>query len=249
MSRVIAAVDDSATAAAVLAMASAVAEVLGAEVDAVNVGGGGATAAATAARAEVPFRIVAGEPLPALVALADEADVVSFVIGQRSRVRSEGTGPTALGVADAVVQPVVVVPPDTTPPERIRRVLVAMEGTPARARQLRRTLSLARPAADLEVVVVHVDDEASLPMFSDHAGYDTEAFAAEFLTRYAPGVTVTRLELRIGSPVEEILRACETEQPDVLAMGWPHHGRPGRGDVVRRVLERATTPLLLVATR
>jgi len=249
MSRVVAAIDDSAAAAAVLATASAVAGVLGAEVDAVTVGGGGGTAAAAAARAELPLRTLAGEPLPTLVALADEGDVVCFVIGQRSRVRSGTTGHMALGIAAAVVQPVVVVPPEATAvPGRIRRVLVAMEGTPARARHLRRALSLASPAAELDVVVVHVDDEQSLPMFSDHAGYDTEAYAAEFLTRYAPGVPVTRLELRVGSPVEEILHACETEQPDLLAMGWPHHGRPAGGQVARQVLERATTPVLLVAT-
>jgi len=248
MSRVIAAVDDSAAAAAVLAMARAVGEVLAADVDAVNVGGGGGTAAAAAARADVPFRTLTGEPLPTLVALGDEDDVVSFVVGQRNRVRSGTTGHTALGIADAVVQPVVVVPPDAAVPDRIRRVLVAMEGTPARARQLRRALSLASSAAELEVVVVHVDDEGSLPMFSDHAGYDTEAYAAEFLTRYAPGIPVTRLELRVGPPVEEILRTCDVECPDLLAMGWPHHGRPGGGQVARQVLERATTPVLLVAT-
>lgn len=248
MSRVIAAVDDSAAAAAVLAMARAVGEALAAAVDAVNVGGGGGTAAAAAARAEVPFRTLTGEPLPTLVALGDEDDVVSFVVGQRSRVGSGTTGHTALGIADAVVQPVVVVPPDAAVPDRIRRVLVAMEGTPARARQLRRALSLASSAAALEVVVVHVDDEGSLPMFSDHAGYDTEAYAAEFLARYAPGVPVTRLELRVGPPVEKILHACDTECPDLLAMGWPHHGRPGGGRIARQVLERATTPVLLVAT-
>ena len=63
-----------------------------------------------------------------------------------------------------------------------------------------------------------------------------------------PGVPVSRLVLRVGSPVEAILRACEDEHPDVLALGWPHDVRDGRGEVAHAVLDRSTTPVLLVAT-
>jgi hypothetical protein len=222
--------------------------VFGSQVEAVTVTDAlGETAAATAARARVPFRSLPGDPLGRLLELGAEDDVVAFAIGQRSHVGAGATGHLALGVASGVVQPVLVVPPQGEVPAHFRRVLMAMEGRPGRTRHLRRAVALAA-GAELELVILHVDDEDSLPMFSDHAGYDTEAYAEEFVARYVPGLPVARLELRVGSPVEQILRTCEAERPDVLALGWPHDTRDGRGEIPRAVLERAATPVLLVAT-
>lgn len=248
MSRIIAAVDDSSAAARVLAAAQALSGPFGAEVEALTVArSAGGTAAATAARARVPFRAVPGDPLERLVELAADDDVVAFAIGQRSHAGTGVTGHLCLGLAGQVVQPVLAVPPRVPVPARFRRVLMAMEGRPGRVRHLRRALA---PVAigDLELIIVHVDDEESLPMFSDHGAYDTEAYAAEFLARYVPGVPVARLHLRVGSPVEEILRSCEEVRPDLLALGWPHDTRDGVGEVAHAVLERAPRPVLLVAT-
>lgn len=248
MSRVIAAMDNSATAERVLAAAAAVAPVLGATVECVHVSDvEGRTAASTAASAGVPFRTVPGDPLTQLVALAGDDDVIAFAIGQRSRVGTGATGHLALGLADAVDKPVLIVPPGAAVPERVQRVLIAMEGAPGRARALKRAVALAA-AADLEMVVVHVDDESSIPSFSDQVHYETEAYASEFLARYAPGAPEMRLELRIGTPVDEILGTCDSERPDLIAMGWPHAHHPDRGSVVRAVLERSPVPVLLVAT-
>jgi len=245
MTKVIAAVDDSAIAAAVLGCAHPLAELLGAQVEAVTVTDAhGETAAATAARAGVPFRAVPGDPLAVLVSLADEGDVIAFVVGQRSHPGTGPTGHLALGLAAAVLQPVLVVPAGAAVPSRFHRVLVAMAGVPGRGRQLGRALRLVS-TEDLELIVLHVDDESSLPLFSDHAVYDTEAYAEEFLARFVPGTRAARLELRVGSPVEEVLRLCEAERPDAIAMGWPHDHA---GVVPQRVLERSPAPVLLVAT-
>lgn len=249
MSRIIAAVDDSAAAHPVVAAAHLLAPVFGADVEGVHVTDvEGRTAASAAASFGIRFRTVPGDPLARLVALASDDDVVGFAIGQRSKVAGAATGHLALGLVDSVDKPVLVVPPRAVIPARFRRVLIAMEGLPGRTRDLKRAIALAS-GAELELIVVHVDDESSVPSFSDQVQYETEAYAEEFLARYAPGAPDMRLELRIGSPVDQILATCAVEQPDVVAMGWPHADGPRRGDVVRAVLERSPVPVLLVATR
>jgi nucleotide-binding universal stress UspA family protein len=249
MSTIVAAVDNSAAAHPVVAAAHLLAPIFGAGVECVHVAEvEGRTAASVAAALGVPFRTLPGDPLASLIELADDDDVVGFAIGQRSQVPAATTGHLALGLADSVDKPVLVVSPQAVVPDRFRRVLIAMAGVPGRGRDLKRAIALAA-RTELDLVAVHVDDEGSVPAFSDQVQYETEAYAEEFLARYAPGAPGVRLDLRIGAPVDEILAACAEEHSDVIAMGWPHADRPGRGDVVRAVLERSPVPVLLVATR
>jgi nucleotide-binding universal stress UspA family protein len=141
---------------------------------------------------------------------------------------------------------VLVVPPDASPPERLHTVLIAMEGTPAKARRVKPVLELAA-AKELDIVVVHVDDEASIPSFSDNPGYETEMYVKEFLARYAPGAPHARLETRIGVPADEIVAAADDAAADLLALGWPQSDDEHRGKVAREVLDRSHVPVLLVA--
>ena len=121
-----------------------------------------------------------------------------------------------------------------------------MEGTPKNTRSLKRTIELATDAG-LELIVVHVDDVDSIPMFSDHPVYETEAYAKEFLARYLYGAPTARLELRVGVPVEEILNAVDETAPDLLAIGWRQSEDPTRGALAHELLSRSHVPLLLVA--
>ena len=121
-----------------------------------------------------------------------------------------------------------------------------MEGTPRNALDMLRTIELGA-AADIELVVVHVEDEDSIPSFSDQVQYESEAYANEFLARYCAGAPQARLVLRIGIPVDEILAAADDVAPDMLAIGWPHSDDPTRGDVAREIVNRSRIPVLLVA--
>jgi nucleotide-binding universal stress UspA family protein len=76
-------------------------------------------------------------------------------------------------------KPVVVVPPGFDPPEHLRTVVVAMEGTPGKARALQRSIEISSRAG-LEIVVVHVHDESSIPLFSDQVQHEGEAYARSF---------------------------------------------------------------------
>lgn len=248
MTTILAAIDDSAAAKPVLDTARALAPVLGADVEAVHVGdAAGQTTQSCAQAVHVPLRTIPGDPLEQIVRLAALDEVVAVVLGARGRPRGRRTvGHLALGVADTIAKPVVVVPPEARPPTVIRNVLVAMAGRPGNSRNLQRAIELAA-AVDLDVVVVHVDDEDTIPSFCDQVQYETEAYAKEFLARYAPGTPVSRLVLRIGVPADEVLATVDELRPDLLAVGWRQHDDPGRGSVAREVVDRSSVPVLLVA--
>ena len=247
MTVVLAAVDDSATTRAVLQTALALAPVLGSDVEALHVGEGpGQTLTGMAESLGVPLRTVAGDPAEVLPDQALRDDVVAVVVGARDqRTGGRPAGHVALSLAGSVSKPVVVVPPGAHPPEQLTRVLVAMQGTAAHAQRLQRAVQVT--SGDVDVVVVHVEDEQSVPSFSDQAQYEVQAYADEFLARCAPGTPQAVVQLRIGPPADEVLRAADEVAPDLLAIGWPQSTDPARGQVAREIVQRAAVPVLVVA--
>jgi nucleotide-binding universal stress UspA family protein len=248
MSRILACIDNSAAARPVLAAARMLAPVLDATVQAVHVReDGDRTARAAAAALGVPFQVVEGDPFEQLASLAADDDIVGLVVGARGcPTGRHPAGHLALGLANRVAKPVIVVPPDAEMPGELHRVLVAMEGTPRNSRRLKRAIELTQ-GAGLELILVHVDDASSIPSFSDQVQHETEAYAHEFLARFAPGAQAARLELRVGEPAAEILTAAESASSDLLAIGWPQSDDPSRGVIAREVLDRSHRPVLLVA--
>jgi nucleotide-binding universal stress UspA family protein len=246
MKRVIAAIDNSAAARPVLAMAQAVATALASTLDVLHViEDGEETARASAETAGTALRTLSGDPVEQLaLAVADE-NVVALVLGARGALAGpRPAGHLALALADRTDKPVIVVPPDAQPPAQLHRVLVAMEGSPGKARALQRTIELSTDAG-LEIVVVHVDEE--IPSFTDQIQHETEAYTQEFLARHVLGAPEARLELRIGVPATQVLGAVESLHPDLVAVGWPHTADPGRAAVAHEILDRSPVPVLLVA--
>jgi nucleotide-binding universal stress UspA family protein len=143
-------------------------------------------------------------------------------------------------------KPLVVVPPDVARLGKLRRILVPLEGTVSTSLAPTRIIDVACDA-ELDVVVLHVHDETSLPSFTDQPQHEADAWAEEFLARYCPGrLGEVRLEVRVGRREEEILRLAEEMDADLIALGWSQKLAPGRAPVVRTVLERGRVPLLLV---
>lgn len=247
MTKIIAAIDNSLAARPVLAMSAALAPVLGAEVEAIYVAEDeGTTARASAEAFGVPFHQVPGDPFRRISELAEDDDVVAVAIGARGRRSGRRIGHLARQVANAIDKPVLIVPPDAQPPERLHTVVIAMESSPRKARSLKPAVAVAA-AADLELVVVHVDDEDSIPSFSDQVAHETDAYAEEFVARYLHGAPKARLELRIGVPADEIIAAVDSAMADMVAIGWPRPADTRRGAVAREVLDRSRVPVLLVA--
>jgi nucleotide-binding universal stress UspA family protein len=128
MRKLIAALDNSATAATVLATAEALADLFGAGVEAVHVGENhDRVPAAAASAAGLRLRRLDGPTVPALVHAGEADDVVGLVLGtRRLPIGGRPIGSTAFEVITSLLKPVVVVPPDTPRPRVIRRVLIPL---------------------------------------------------------------------------------------------------------------------------
>ena len=245
--RLLAAVDNSAVARHVLEAANVIAPLLGASVDAIHIREDGArTARAAASAASLELREVPDHIFERLTEAAREEDVVGLVIGTRSgRLARRLLGHVALDLLVAVSKPLVLVPPHTAMAFQLRRVLVPLDGTTITAAALTETVVLARDA-EVEVDVLHVREEDSLPLFSEQPQHETESWAREFIARYCPAVDLGRLHLRVGRPGEHVVGVAEETGADLIALGWAQDLSPGRASVVREALERSRIPVLLV---
>lgn len=248
MTKVLAAIDDTPTAGAVLASAAAVAQLFDATLEAVHVDVDGCEIAAGHAHgAGVPIEVVEGDVVQSLVAVGGRPDVAALVLGTREEHSAERPlGSTALDVVGGIEKPVVLVPPNAEPLVRVRRVLLPLEGTRTTSLAPAAVLAVADSAA-IDVIVLHVLDEASLPRFTDQPQHETEAWANEFLARYCPtGLRSVRLALRLGRPDRTVVMVAEETGVDLIALGWNQRLVPGRAEIVRAVLERGRLPLMLI---
>jgi nucleotide-binding universal stress UspA family protein len=246
--KVIAALDNSLTAGVVVATAGNFARLFRAEVEAVHVGeDGDRVASRAAAAAGLELRKLSGPTVSALVEAAENEDVVALVVGtRRMPLGGRPVGATALELITALLKPVVVVPPDAPRPATLRRVLVPLEGTLSTSLAPKALIELAQDA-NVEVVIVHVHDAATLPAFTDQPQHQARAWCEEFVARYCPwGVGRVSIELRVGRREEEILSAARETGSDLIALGWAQELAAGRAAVVRAVLERGRIPVLLV---
>jgi nucleotide-binding universal stress UspA family protein len=247
MSKVIAALDNSLAANPVLMTALALGRVLDASVEAVHVPVDGDRVARTAAgAAQVPLRTTSGPVLERLIEIGQAPDVVALVLGARgSPLGRRPLGSTALAVATSLPKPLVIVPPDTRRPGHLRRVLVPLEGREAEGHTPRAIVELAQGEA-LDVVVLNVLEEASLPLFTDQPQHEHAAQVDEFLRRYCPwGIGKVRLEVRVGRCDELVPLLAEELDADIIALGWAQELESGRAPVVRGALTRGGTPVML----
>jgi nucleotide-binding universal stress UspA family protein len=249
VSSVIAALDDSAAAEPVIAVAIRLAELYNCALRAVHVREDGSEAASAAARvANVTLESVTGSPVDRLITAASEPDVRAMVLGARGRRGGRRpAGSTALALITAISgKPVVVVPPDVSHPGRIDRVLVPLDGSRASAVALAGTINLARQSG-LETVVLHVREEGQLPRFSDHLQHEARTWAEEFIARNCPcPPEEVQLELRVGMPHEHVVQVARSSGVDLLALGWSQDISAGRAAVVREALARSPVPILLL---
>jgi len=248
MTKVIAAIDNSAAARPVLEVARALARVLDATAEAVHVReDGDVTPRAESEGAGMPLRIVFGPVGKALAQVVDEPDVAALVMGIRwTPGGARPLGSVAKEVITSVRKPVVLVPAGCPVPYKVNRVLVPLAGDPASTAWLGTTIQIVQ-ARDIEVIVLHVDAEDSLPAFTDQPQHETETWAREFVARYVPlPQNAVRLELRVGEPSEEVLTVARESQADMIALSWAQDLSAQRARVVRRVLERSSVPVMLL---
>jgi nucleotide-binding universal stress UspA family protein len=247
MTTIVAAIDNSAAARPVLAVALALAQLYDAEVAAVHAREDGLrTARAAATAAGVSLRSTEAPVVPALLEAARSPDVAAVVLGSRGvGAWSHRAGHVALELARLLPKPLMVVPPDAPTRGEFRRILVPLDGRRRTEAALAQVMTLAA-RHPFEIVVLHVHDRDSVPLFSDQRHHELESWTEEFLRRHCPEPERVALELRTGIPGEHVLRVAKETDADVIALGWSQDLATGHAAVVREVLERSTIPALLI---
>jgi nucleotide-binding universal stress UspA family protein len=246
--KVIAAIDNSLAARPVIATAVGLSRLLGAEPMLLHVTDDGERIARGAADAAgLPLETLAGPVVTCLLERSREEDVIAVVVGARGTPGGRRPlGGTALALATALEKPVVAVPPHSPPNETLRRILVPVEGSLSTSLIPRAILRLCS-GSELEVVVLHVLEEESLPSFTDQPQHEREAWAREFLRRYCPwGIGRLQFETRVGEAEALVPLVAEEADVDLIALGWAQELAEGRAPVVRATLGRGRTPVLLV---
>jgi nucleotide-binding universal stress UspA family protein len=248
MGTVLAAIDCTPAARPVLQTALRVGELTGADVEAVHVpcgtGPGAETPESLAAHCGVPCRMLEDPVEPALLDAVEVPAVVAAVLGARSTPGGRRpVGHTALHLLERASKPVVVVPPDVVSPGPIRRLLVPLEGTDASSRPVLEKL-WPMIVADVELVVLHVFTQATLPRMLDRPVYDIEMLGGEFLARHLPHATC--IELRPGPVAERVAEVTAERGVDLVILSWSQVSSAGRAAVVREVLGRSSVPVLLL---
>jgi nucleotide-binding universal stress UspA family protein len=247
VSKVIAAIDDSPEALAVVGTGDAVASLFGSTLEVVHV--------CEANEDEVPAKLTSSGhevgllkgPVSSTIAqAAAEADVAAVVLGAGGRPGGPSVGSSAERLIISVPIPVVVVPARASAPSRIRRVLVPLDGTRTASDALLHAVQVS-VQPDVRFIALHVHTPTSLPMFSDQSHHEVRAWSAEFLRRHARPISVTSpLRLRVGQAGDEVLVVAAQERVDLIVLGWRQDLSAGRAAVVRSTLLRATVPVLLI---
>jgi nucleotide-binding universal stress UspA family protein len=142
-------------------------------------------------------------------------------------------------------KPVVLVPPSIGRPDgrSISRVLLPLDGSAEAAHAVEWSVQLLA-SSGVDLVVLHVFDEARSPQFWDQTAHAHQAWATEFLARHAP--LGARLEVRVGVPGEQIVDVARTQDADLIALAWSQRLDAGRAATVRDAVLHAGVPILLV---
>jgi hypothetical protein len=243
---VLAALDASLAARAVLETGEGIAELVGAGVEAVHVGRQhDETLQALVAERGVPLRLLPPPTEDALLGAVAASDVVAAVVGARATPGGRRpTGHTALAVLERTSKPTIVVPPDGVVwPRPFRRLLVPLEGTEESSRPVVERLC-PLIVADVELVVLHVFTPETVPRVLDRPGRDLSLLGDEFLTRHSP--YASRIEWRTGPIGARVTEAHDQYGADLVVLSWSQDSSAGHAEVVRDVLSGSTIPVLLL---
>ncbi len=143
-------------------------------------------------------------------------------------------------------KPVVITPQLLTAqhPLVVSRVLLPLDGSQESAAAVAPTARLLADAG-VDLVVLHVFTETTVPRFWDQAAHAWRSWDSEFLARYCPQPAV-RLHLRTGAPGEQVVAVAAEEHVDLIALGWSQRLDPDRAATVRRTISESHVPVMLV---
>lgn len=128
----------------------------------------------------------------------------------------------------------------------MRRILVALDGSPESEQILDEVERIAGPDGSIDLLHVLTGSSREVPAM----GVDVETLAAEYLRKVAARLRDRKIRTFIwrGEPEDEIPRAARSLKADLIAMTT--HGRKGlshllMGSVAEAVVRNAALPVLL----
>lgn len=217
--------------------------------DVVTVASSGPVATVAAALAEVLHARVRPVELGALDGAAAARQLLVALSDPAAAAAALAASPDPHAACWAVMaradKPVLLVPPTVHAGRaHIGRALLPLDGRPESAEAVHHLAGLL-DLAGVDLLVLHVFDAATVPMFWDQRTHAHRAWTEEFLSRTGapPG---TRMELRSGVPAEHVRRVAQVEDVDLIALGWSRRMTGGRAKTVRESVLRAPVPVLLL---
>jgi nucleotide-binding universal stress UspA family protein len=241
---VIAAIDSTSAARAVLETAIRFGGAAGAQVEAVHVRRGSTSTMESLAREfGVPLRIRDGDVEGTILDVICEPQVIAAVMGARATTGGRRpVGRTAAQVLEGAMKPVLIVPPEATPPDGIKRFLLPLEGKELSSAAAVRALE-ALLKGEMEFLVIHIFTERSLPRMLDHPVRDLELLAKEFMATHLPHAS--SVELKSGHVGQRVVEACHGGVVDLVVLSWSQDTSGDHARVVKEVLSTSPVPVLL----
>lgn len=245
--KIIAAIDASPAASAVMGVARALADRLSVDLIALHARSNGRTAAPPqiariATRRGADLSVVTGDVTATIIDAASDHDAAATVIGARGETSGKlPAGHTALAVAVAAERPVVVTPPAATTTD-IRRVLLPLEGSTEQTANDLLTRLLDHGA---QLIPLHVFMRSTVPPFWDQPHHAAPAWSSGFASRYAPS-GAEQLWLRSGDVADSLLDVTRHAAIDLVALRWSQKLSGTHAPVVRAMLAQSPVPVLLL---
>lgn len=201
-------------------------------------------------RPPLDVAITYGVPGVEICRFAEDHDASLLVLGRKRRTPMTRMllGDTADSVARRSRIPCLFVPPEVRP---IRRILVALDGTGRGLGVLREASEFATSiGAELRVVTVESAPPGEPPDLGRALPLEQtvrlEALVRAVLGTGHPG---TRLDIRRGSIVAQVLEAVVAHDADALVIGYHRGGAPGvveNGSTARRLAHTAPCAVLSI---
>jgi len=248
VTRVLAAVDGSPLSIEVLRAGVVLADLLGAQTEALHIGGPPTCELEQMAAATgVQLTNRTGSAAQEIPRALRTPDVLAGVVGTSG---SGGTmvpqGRTAAAVMSAADKPLLVVPPGSFPPQRrhLHRALIPLDGRPQSAEAVEPILRLLAEAG-VDIVAVHVFDQATVPSFWDQPQHAAPAWEREFLHRNLP-LHHTRLHLCRGDPAGTIVQTAIDSRTELVVVGWSRDLSAGHARTLQGLLATGRLPVFLL---
>ena len=195
-----------------------------------------------------------GDAAEELGRLFAQAEVDCVALGLRT-VDSPGLGHVAEALLQGCSSPLLLVRPGMRVLTSLRRVLVPLEGTPSSsAAMLYAEEVLCRPQCEivmLNVATGRTPAEAGslvAPRFIDQEQYEWSDWQDEFSMRFSQCAQGARhrVSVRVGEPANTIVAEARDDDAELIVLSWGGTFAAGHGLVVRRLLETAPCPLLVI---